>query len=140
MRLHVLVLALLAGACGSTTDGPRDRGADEPTDAPTAVTPPGTSPSVLPERQATPGRVTLHRLNRAEYDNTVRDLLGTPLRRTQQASGPHVSALESQCRTSVCMSSTAKHCLQHSHVGTHVRCSASAPQAQGMLCRRGTAP
>jgi hypothetical protein len=24
-----------------------------------------------------PGRVTLHRLNRAEYDNTVRDLLGT---------------------------------------------------------------
>jgi hypothetical protein len=28
--------------------------------------------------QATdPGRVTLHRLNRAEYDNTVRDLLGT---------------------------------------------------------------
>lgn len=80
MRLHVLVLALLAGACGSSTDGPRDRGADEPTDAPTAVTPPGTSPSDLPERQATPGRVTLHRLNRAEYDNTVRDLLGTPLR------------------------------------------------------------
>jgi hypothetical protein len=29
-----------------------------------------------------PGRVTLHRLNRAEYDNTVRDLLGT----TQKAS------------------------------------------------------
>ncbi|HMR80413.1 MAG TPA: DUF1587 domain-containing protein, partial [Polyangiaceae bacterium] len=26
-----------------------------------------------------PGRVTLHRLNRAEYDNTVRDLLGTAL-------------------------------------------------------------
>ncbi|APR76833.1 Hypothetical protein A7982_02180 [Minicystis rosea] len=28
---------------------------------------------------ADPGRVTLHRLNRAEYDNTVRDLLGTKL-------------------------------------------------------------
>src|SRR5688572_19574485 len=27
-----------------------------------------------------PGRVTLHRLNRAEYDNTVRDLMGTGLR------------------------------------------------------------
>jgi len=27
-----------------------------------------------------PGRVTLHRLNRAEYNNTVRDLLGTSLR------------------------------------------------------------
>lgn len=26
-----------------------------------------------------PGRVTLHRLNRAEYDNTLRDLLGTSL-------------------------------------------------------------
>jgi hypothetical protein len=24
-----------------------------------------------------PGRVTMHRLNRAEYNNTVRDLLGT---------------------------------------------------------------
>ncbi len=31
--------------------------------------------------QATdPGRVTLHRLNRAEYNNTVRDLLGTSLK------------------------------------------------------------
>lgn len=29
---------------------------------------------------ASPGRVVLHRLNRAEYDNTVRDLLGTSLR------------------------------------------------------------
>ena len=27
-----------------------------------------------------PGRVTLHRLNRVEYDNTVRDLLGTSLK------------------------------------------------------------
>jgi hypothetical protein len=27
-----------------------------------------------------PGRITLHRLNRAEYNNTVRDLLGTELR------------------------------------------------------------
>ena len=27
-----------------------------------------------------PGRVTIHRLNRVEYDNTVRDLLGTELR------------------------------------------------------------
>src|SRR5512132_1349244 len=29
---------------------------------------------------ADPGRVTLHRLNNAEYNNTVRDLLGTDLR------------------------------------------------------------
>jgi hypothetical protein len=31
-----------------------------------------------PDRE--PGRVTLHRLNRVEYNNTVRDLLGTTLR------------------------------------------------------------
>src|SRR5690606_11414919 len=30
-----------------------------------------------------PGRVTLRRLNRSEYDNTVRDLLGTTLRPAQ---------------------------------------------------------
>ena len=29
---------------------------------------------------ADPGRVTVHRLNSAEYDNTVRDLFGTSLR------------------------------------------------------------
>jgi hypothetical protein len=35
-------------------------------------------PSAIPAKPATdPGRVTLHRLNRAEYDNTVRELLGT---------------------------------------------------------------
>lgn len=34
-----------------------------------SLVPPGTDP----------GRVTLHRMNRAEYDNTVRDLLGTSL-------------------------------------------------------------
>lgn len=32
------------------------------------------------DQNADPGRVTLHRLNNAEYNNTVRDLLGTTLR------------------------------------------------------------
>jgi hypothetical protein len=32
----------------------------------------------------TPGRVTLHRLNRAEYNNTIRDLLGLDLRPADQ--------------------------------------------------------
>ncbi|MEC9071261.1 MAG: DUF1592 domain-containing protein, partial [Myxococcota bacterium] len=32
-----------------------------------------------PEVEGDPGRVTLHRLNRAEYNNTVRDLLGTEI-------------------------------------------------------------
>jgi hypothetical protein len=31
------------------------------------------------ETRVDPGRVTLHRLNNAEYNNTVRDLLGTSL-------------------------------------------------------------
>ncbi len=35
---------------------------------------------VTPQSPADPGRVTIHRLNRAEYNNTVRDLLGTALR------------------------------------------------------------
>ncbi len=40
--------------------------------------PGGGGTTSTPATQATdPGRVTLHRLNRAEYDNTVRDLLGT---------------------------------------------------------------
>ncbi|NUP08140.1 MAG: DUF1592 domain-containing protein [Polyangiaceae bacterium] len=36
----------------------------------------GPGPSGTPSGED-PGRVTIHRLNRAEYDNTVRDLLGT---------------------------------------------------------------
>ena len=39
----------------------------------------GELPAPVPEA-VDPGRVTLHRLNRAEYDNTVRDLLLTELR------------------------------------------------------------
>ena len=38
------------------------------------------TPPDLGMRAGDPGRVTLHRLNRAEYANTVRDLLGTTLR------------------------------------------------------------
>lgn len=53
-----------------------------PDDAPPSESTPdaGTSTSSEPpdpcRKPRDPGRVTLHRLNRAEYDNTVRDLLG----------------------------------------------------------------
>jgi hypothetical protein len=49
------------------------------TETPTAPADPDQTP---PECQGPrdPGRVTLHRLNRAEYDNTVRDLLGDTTR------------------------------------------------------------
>jgi hypothetical protein len=40
---------------------------------------PSASAGLLPPADTSPGRVTLHRLNRAEYNNTVRDLLGTTL-------------------------------------------------------------
>lgn len=44
----------------------------------------GDPPGSLPEGASDPGRVTLHRLNRAEYDATVRDLLFTDLRPAQE--------------------------------------------------------
>ncbi|HEU0033947.1 MAG TPA: DUF1592 domain-containing protein [Kofleriaceae bacterium] len=50
MRAHLWAVAALCAACGSS------------------------------EQRGDPGRVTLHRLNNAEYNNTVRDLLGTSLR------------------------------------------------------------
>ncbi len=75
MRMPVLPALLLAAACSSVVPG------GTKTDAPT--TDPGTTGATTTESPTTatdaydPGRKTLHRLNRTEYDNTVRDLLGT---------------------------------------------------------------
>lgn len=55
-------------------DLPGPEGSTEP------ASPGAASPSIPSEPSSDPGRVTLHRLNRAEYNNTVRDLLGTSLR------------------------------------------------------------
>jgi len=77
---------LLVGACsgmveelGSPDQSPPGRapelGAEVP-GGPTGMSP--TDPQATPGTD--PGRVTLHRLNRVEYNNTVRDLLGTSLR------------------------------------------------------------
>lgn len=41
---------------------------------------PDSPPGGMPPAQSDPGRVTLHRLNRVEYNNTVHDLLGTEQR------------------------------------------------------------
>ena len=60
-----LTLALaVAGCVGNLDDGPGAAAGEGP------VIPAGIDP----------GRVTMHRLNRAEYNSTVRDLLGTKLR------------------------------------------------------------
>lgn len=41
---------------------------------------PGTNPGETPAGLRDPGNKTIHRLNRVEYDNTVRDLLGSALK------------------------------------------------------------
>ncbi|MFP2910338.1 DUF1592 domain-containing protein [Pyxidicoccus sp. 3LFB2] len=71
---------LLAGCNGDTLPKARVLPGDGPgTQSPP---PPGPHPPVDECRDAVkdPGRVTLHRLNRAEYDATVRDLLGDTTR------------------------------------------------------------
>lgn len=53
---------------------------DEPTVDPTGPIDEDDLPDVVEEKEIEVGRVTLHRLNRAEYNNTVRDLLGDTTR------------------------------------------------------------
>jgi hypothetical protein len=60
-----------AGAAGATATGAGG--------APVGTGAAGTGP-VGPSGPIDPGRVTLHRLNNTEYDNTVRDLFGTTSR------------------------------------------------------------
>ena len=64
------VLALAGVACSSTTGG--GKGGPGDTDMPGPVK----DPPVI-EQGVDPGRVAIHRLNNTEYNNTVRDLLGT---------------------------------------------------------------
>ena len=66
-----LAVALAVGACGKGA-GDGNRVGD--TEVPTSTTDPS-QPQTATDAYD-PGRKTLHRLNRAEYDNTVRDLLG----------------------------------------------------------------
>ncbi len=89
-----LSCAVAVGACSGSVgeERPRDPrggppgapapGASDPPPGGGAGTgrPPGSPPAPLPAGARDPGRVTLHRLNRVEYDLTVRDLLGTALR------------------------------------------------------------
>jgi hypothetical protein len=63
------------GAATTHRPGTGSAGGGAPTGDPNA--PPGATGSTGP---GDPGRVTLRRLNRTEYDNTLRDLLGTSLR------------------------------------------------------------
>jgi Protein of unknown function (DUF1592)/Protein of unknown function (DUF1588)/Protein of unknown function (DUF1587)/Protein of unknown function (DUF1595)/Protein of unknown function (DUF1585) len=73
------LLALLgAVACTARLDGPQQPGGSLGPSA--SGTGSGSAGGAAVTPLATdPGRVTLHRLNRAEYNNSVRDLLGTSL-------------------------------------------------------------
>jgi hypothetical protein len=86
-------LAVAMAGCSSTVDGPTAAGDTPPSLAmdplgvaedpagvnDVAQAPVSTDPVPVAVPATDPGRVTLHRLNRAEYNNTVRDLLGTQL-------------------------------------------------------------
>jgi Protein of unknown function (DUF1592)/Protein of unknown function (DUF1588)/Protein of unknown function (DUF1587)/Protein of unknown function (DUF1595)/Protein of unknown function (DUF1585) len=78
---------LLACALGACTGRISALGAGGATPAPGAMGAAGAGGGTTGAGGATvipfgtdPGRVTIHRLNRAEYNNTVRDLLGTTMR------------------------------------------------------------
>lgn len=80
---------LLAGCYGNST---QKVSAAAPPPAPPAEpvnpqeVPPGTC------QQQDPGRISLHRLNRAEYDNTVRDLLGDTTRPARDFPADDISS------------------------------------------------
>ncbi len=81
---------LLAGCYGNSTQKVKTTspGSSDPPPGPVGTQePPG------PCQQAQdPGRVSLHRLNRAEYDNTVRDLLGDTSQPAQDFPADDISS------------------------------------------------
>lgn len=77
-----LVCCALSGACATNAPREGDSGADsvaelDATDATTSSD--GAGPATC-DGVGSPGRLTIHRLNRVEYDETVADLLGTATR------------------------------------------------------------
>lgn len=76
------LLVMGATACNGylgTTDGRASSSGDPGAISPAGSSTPGSSEATNPTESGPrdPGRVTIRRLNRVEYDNTVRDLLGT---------------------------------------------------------------
>lgn len=66
------VWSLVLAGCNGAIEGPSP-GDNLPGDGPTKPGAPGSQP----QAGIDPGRVAIHRLNNTEYNNTVRDLLGT---------------------------------------------------------------
>lgn len=86
-RAWTVVALWLGVACSGTIGDSDDPGTTNPGPGSTPTNPNGTPPPTDPSKPAPtaptdpgdPGRVSLRRLNRAEYNNTVRALLGTSL-------------------------------------------------------------
>jgi hypothetical protein len=85
VALCAAVLGGCQGAIGDPRSGPEEpdaQGAEDgavgPQDA--AAAPDSGGEAAVPQRPIDPQRVTIHRLNRSEYNNTVRDLFGTRTR------------------------------------------------------------
>jgi hypothetical protein len=78
-KLSVAVLLALVPTLGCTgrLEGPSSSSTGDGT--PTTQGPDG-GPGPVAAQGVDPGRVDIHRLNNTEYDNTVRDLLGTALK------------------------------------------------------------
>jgi hypothetical protein len=74
-RWGVCILALTAVACG--TDPPGNGAGSTGGMGPGPGGGAGPGPGPMIEGNVDPGRVEIHRLNNKEYNNTVRDLLGT---------------------------------------------------------------
>jgi len=74
VHIHILAFLLVYAACGDSVptalDATSDIASADQTSDQTSPAPKVCDPAI------NPGQVTLHRLNRAEYNNTVRDLMG----------------------------------------------------------------
>jgi hypothetical protein len=82
--IGVLTLALAAAACTGVMEGP-GKGTGGAGNQPGVGAQPGVDPNGVPDPEIAktqpidPGRVEMHRLNTAEYNATVQDVLGTSL-------------------------------------------------------------
>ncbi len=74
MRISILPVALLVACNGGGGGAGKNGTTTQPSTGSTGST---TETPTTASEGYDPGRKTLHRLNRAEYNNTVRDLLGT---------------------------------------------------------------
>lgn len=96
LNLNLVVLGGLAIACGggASGGGPAQQGQPQPTGGSSSTGgTSGTGGSVvgtggLAPTTTPPGRVTLHRLNAREYDNTIRDLIGLDLKTSASLEFP----------------------------------------------------